>query len=149
MRRFFAFWFIFLLLFTSTALASDLTAIENQDSDYVYMEDAFVEPRYTYIGHMTVGLGIDENGVVGYNGAARSWQRNIRITLTLQRSTNGFIWDDLESYVKRGFDGVSAGGNRTVEPGDYFYRAKLTTDVYDSNNNIIETATAYSSEERY
>lgn len=149
MRRFLTVWFIFLVLFTSTAFASDLESVEGQDSGHTYVEEAYAEPRYTYIGHMSVGLGIDENGVVGYNGSARSWQRTIRITLTLQRSTNGLFWDDLESYVKRGYDSVATGGERTVAPGDYFYRAKITTDVYDSNNNIIETATAYSDSERY
>lgn len=139
---------IFMMLFTSTALATESNEIDNLE-EYIVVYDNSIQPRYQYIGYMTVGLYIDESGNLDYNGAARAPYRNIRITLTLQRSTNGFIWEDLESYVKKGYDNVMTGGERTVAAGDYFYRAKIITDVYDSNNNIVETATAYSSEERY
>ena len=136
------------MLFTSTALGE-----ESNESDipeeYVVIYDNSIQPRYKYISAMSIGLYIDENGFLEYSGSARAPYRNLRITLTLQRSTNGLFWDDLESYVRNGYDNVMTGGERTVAPGDYFYRAKITTDVYDSNNNIIETATAYSSEERY
>ena len=139
---------IFMMLFSSTALAEESSEGNVQD-ECVVVYDNSIQPRYQYISMMTVGLYIDENGNLDYNGAARAPYRNIRITLTLQRSTNGLFWEDLESYVKRGYDNLGAGGERTVAPGDYFYRAKITTDVYDSNNNIVETASGYSSEERY
>ena len=148
MKRVLSCFLIFMMLFTSTALAAESNEGDVRD-EYVVVYDNSIQPRYQYIAFMTVGLYIDENGNLDYSGSARAGYRNIRITLTLQRSTNGFIWDDLESYVKNGYDNVAAGGERTVEPGDYFYRAKITTDVYDSNHNIIETASAYSSEERY
>ena len=148
MKRILICCLMFMMLFTSTALA-----VESDEGDVpeenIVVYDNSVQPRYKYIAYMTVGLYIDENGNLDYSGAARAGYRNLRITLTLQRSTNGLFWDDLESYVKNGYDNVMTGGERTVAPGDYFYRAKITTDVYDSNNNIIETSTAYSSEERY
>ena len=139
---------IFIMLFTSTVLAVEPNEEDIQEA-YVVMYDNSIQPRYQYIALMTVGLYIDENGNLDYNGSATTGNRKLRITLTLQRSTNGLFWDDLESYVKNGYGNVMAGGERTVAPGDYFYRAKIITDVYDSNNNIVETATGYSSEERY
>lgn len=148
MKRALICWLIFIMLFTSTSLA-----VESNEGDvpkeYVVVYDNSIQPRYTYIAYMTVGLYIDENGHLDYHGSTRVGSYKVRITLTLQRSTNGFIWDDLESYVKNGYDSLLVGGERTVPEDDYFYRAKLTTDVYDSNNNIIETASAYSDTERY
>ena len=139
---------IFMMLFTSTALAEESSEGNIQD-EYVVVYDNSIQPRYQYISLMSIGLYIDENGFLEYSGSARAPYRNLRITLTLQRSTNGFIWEDLEAYVKRGYDNVGAGSDRTVAAGDYFYRAKIITDVYDSNNNIVETATGYSDSERY
>ncbi|MBQ1931297.1 MAG: hypothetical protein II347_04040 [Lachnospiraceae bacterium] len=148
MKRVLVYFLIFMMLFTSTALAVESNEVDDQ-GECVVVYDNSVQPRYRYIVLMTVGLYIDENGNLDYNGSANVPNRNLRITLTLQRSTNGLFWEDLESYVKRGYDNLGAGGERTVAPGDYFYRAKIITDVYDSNNNIVETATGYSSEERY
>ena len=148
MKRILICCLIFMMLFSSTVLADEGNEGEVQ-KEYIVIYDNAIQPRYQYISAMTVGLYIDENGFLDYNGSARAPYRNIRITLTLQRSTNGLFWDDLESYVKNGYDNVLTGGERTVPEGDYFYRAKLTTDVYDSNHNIVETATGYSDSERY
>ena len=139
---------IFIMLFSSTALAEDGSE-RNVPDEYVVVYDNSIQPRFQYISAMSIGLYIDENGFLDYSGSATARNHKLRITLTLQRSTNGLFWDDLESYVKNGYGNVMAGGERTVAAGDYFYRAKIITDVYDSNNNIVETATAYSSEERY
>lgn len=149
MKKFFACYLCFLLLFTSIALASETVDVNDQDIGQIITETVIVEPRYTYLGHMTVGLEIDSNGYLTYGGSARSLNRYVRISLYLQVSSNGIFWDDLESTVKKAYDNVATDGSRTVEENDYFYRVKIVTDVFDSNNNIIETATGYSSEERY
>ena len=147
MRRCVLFFLVFTLLFSSSALANDVTLdSEPIDSIEFNLEGS---PRYSYLTYMTIGLDIDENGYLSYGGSARTIGYDLRITVTLQRSNNGVFWDDLESYVKTGRDYVSVSGSRTVEEGDYFYRAKIITDVFDSNRNILETATGYSSEERY
>lgn len=148
MKRILICFLIFTMLFTSTALAVESNEGDVQDGRYVVYDNS-IQPRYMYIAYMSVGLNIDENGRIEYTGSTRVGSHDVRITLTLQQSTNALFWDDLEAYIKRGYDSVATGGGRTVEPGDYFYRAKITVDVYDSNNNIIETASAYSSEERY
>ena len=149
MKRWFVCFIFFLLLFTSTAFASETASSTNQETEGIIVETNLVEPRYDYLAYMSVSVDIDANGNLTYGGSARSAYRYVRITLTLQRSTNGLFWDDLESTIKKAYDNVSAAGGRTVEEGDFFYRVKIITDVFDSNNNIIETATGYSSEERY
>lgn len=147
MKRFALLFFAFVLIFSSIALGNETESdFDVQNVIEINLEGS---PRYSYLGHMTIGLDIDENGYISYGGSARTFVYDLRITVTLQRSNNGVLWDDLESYVKTGRDYVSVSGSRTVEEGDYFYRAKIVTDVFDSNRNILETATGYSSEERY
>ncbi|MBP3702026.1 MAG: hypothetical protein J6I64_09045 [Lachnospiraceae bacterium] len=149
MKRVLTCWLIFLLLFTSTAFASESIDASDQEIERIITETMVVEPRYTYLGYMTVGLEIDENGNITYGGTARAPYYDLRITLYLQCSTNGVFWEDLEGTVKTGYDHVSVDGGRTVSEGDCFYRVKIVTDIFDSDRNIIETATGYSSEERY
>ena len=149
MKRLIVSFLCCLLLFTSTAFASEMISVSDEEIERVITETMIVEPRYTYLGHMTVGIDIDSNGNIVYGGSARSAYRYVRITLTLQRSSNGMFWDDLETTIKKAYDNVNADGGRTVEEGDYFYRVKIVTDVFDSNNNIIETASGYSTEKRY
>ena len=149
MKRIISFFMVFMLLFTSTAFASEVTAADDQSEQDVITETVVVNPRYTYLDYMKVGMEIDNNGKITYGGSARAINRNVRITLYLQRSTNGLFWDDLEATVKTAYDNVAADGWRNVTPGNYYYRVKIVTDVMDSNRNIIETATGYSSEEQY
>ena len=59
------------------------------------------------------------------------------------------FWEDLAGTVKTGYDNLALEEERDLPEDDCFYRAKIVTDVYDANRNIIETATGYSSEERY
>ena len=149
MKRVVGLLLIFVMLFTSTSFASEMVEVDSQEIEQNIMQEMIVEPRYTYLAYMTVGLEIDENGRIAYVGSARSLNHNIRITLYLQRSTNGFIWEDLEATVKTAYDNVATSGWRNVTEGNYYYRVKIVTDVMDSNRNILETATGYSSQEQY
>ena len=149
MKKVICFCLLFTLFFTSTALASDSVDLDDSDVQRITTETTVVEPRYTYLGHMTVGLEIDANGYITYGGTARAPYRNLRITLYLQHSTNGLFWDDLETTIKTGYDYVSVGGERTVTESNAYYRVKIVTDVMDSDRNIIETATGYSDAEQY
>lgn len=149
MKRVLSCWLILMMLFTSTALGTENTGAISQEIEVTIEEKTIVEPRYTYIAYMTIGLNIDANGNLGYSGSACAANHNLRITLTLQRSTNGIFWDELESIVKTGYYDVASGSTRTVPEGDYFYRAKIVAEVLDSNRNVIETATGYSDAERY
>ena len=98
---------------------------------------------------MTIGLEIDENGHLIYGGSARAPYRDMRITVYLQRSETGFFWEDLAGTVKTGYDSLILEEERDLAADDFFYRAKIVTDIFDSDRNIIETATGYSDSERY
>ena len=147
MKKLLCFFFVFFVMFSMPALAQE---IDVNDNPIEAVElDLSGSPRFAYLGHITIGININDNGYLTYTGAARTFGYDLRIKLYLQRSTNGLIWEDLESYVKTGYEYVLSSGSRYVQPGDYFYRAKIIAEVLDSNRNVIETATAYSSEERY
>ncbi len=149
MKKILCVWLVFVMLFSSMAYADELPEPDRQDINRVAMETMLVEPRYTYIGYMTIGLEIDANGHLIYGGSACAPYRNLRITVYLQRSTNGAFWEDIAGTVKTGYDNLDLEEERNLPEDDFFYRAKIVTDVFDSNRNIIETATGYSSEERY
>jgi len=140
---------VLFLLFTPKAFAAESEVVGSDELNRIITETTVVEPRYTYLGYMTVGLDIYEDGRIVYGGSARAPYHNVRITLYLQRSTNGLFWEELEGTVKTAYDSVSADGGRTVDADDYFYRVKIITDVMDADRNIIETATGYSDSERY
>lgn len=147
MKRISVFFLVFTLLFSSVALANDTE--QHFDSQNIVVMDLEGNPRFTHLGHITIGLDIDENGHITYSGSARTIGYDLRITLTLERSTNGVFWEDLECYVNSGYNYVSSGGDRYVSEGDYFYRAEIVAEVFDSNRNVLESVTAYSDAERY
>ena len=149
MKKILCIWLIFIMLFSTVAYADELPEAEQEDIYQVAYDTMVVEPRYSYILHMSIGLEIDANGHLVYGGSARAPYRNIRITVYLQRSDTGVFWEDLAGTVKTGYDNLALEEERDLPEDDCFYRAKIVTDVYDANRNIIETATGYSSEERY
>ena len=147
MKRFCLFFVFFVMLFSVVALGEEPKTSEG--SVEIIETNMDGTPRYTYLGSITIGLNIDESGHITYSGSARTSGYDLRINLYLQCSGNGFLWDDLECYINTGRDFVSSGGSRTVPENELFYRAEIVVEVLDSNRNVLETATAYSSEERY
>ena len=149
MKRVLICWLILLLLFTSTALGAEENSTTSRDIEGAIEVQMIVEPRYAYLAYMTIGLDIDANGHLWYTGSANAANRNLRITVTLQRSANGVFWDELEAMIKTGYGDVVTGSSRNVSEDDYFYRAKIVAEVLDANRNVIETATGYSDSKRY
>ena len=147
MKRFSIAFLVLVLLFSTVSLANDVEA--DLDSSKVTVLNLEGDPRFTHLGHITIGLDIDENGHITYSGSARTFGYDLRITLTLQRSSNDVFWDDLECYINTGYNYVSSGGDRYVSEDDFFYRAKIVAEVLDDDRNVLESVTAYSSEERY
>jgi len=140
---------VWMLLFATTAWADEQIPGEYPEVTGVMGETMVVEPRFTYIGYVTAGLDIDENGLVIYGGSSRAPYYNMRITVHLQRSSNGLFWEEIFSHIKTGYDNVGLEETMYVEEGNKYYRAKVIVDVFDANRNIIETTTVYSSEEQY
>ena len=138
---------IFLLLFSSTAVADEYMVetgkIEEKSSENE------VSPCFTYLGYMSAALDIDENGHVTFTGSACAPYRNVRLKLYLQRSRNQLIWDDIYGSIKTEYDNALLEEEYNVSEDDYFYRTKVIAEVLDDNKNVIETATVYSDTERY
>lgn len=140
---------VFMMLFASTAMAEEQIPEGYPEVTGVIAETMVVEPRFTYIGYVTAGLTIDENGLVIYGGSTCAPYRNVRITVHLQRSNNGLFWEEIFTHIKTGYDNVGLEESMYVTEGNKYYRAKVIVDVFDANRNIIETTTVYSSEEQY
>ena len=140
---------MFSLVFSSTALADDTAPDSSPTWDGVIAETMVVEPRFTYIGYVTVGLEIDENGHLIYGGSTCAPYMKVKITVHLQQSTNGLFWDEIATTIKNGYDNIGLEEERDLEEGNYYYRAKVIVDVLDDDRNVLETTTVYSSEEQY
>ncbi len=137
---------VFIMLFSFTALANDENIVtENVEQT----QEIDVMPRYNYIGFITVCLTIDENGLAEYDCSARAPYRNVRMKLYLQRSRNQVVWDEVILTFKTVYDSGAISKTYDLSPNDYFYRAKVTVEVLDSNGDIIETETVYSDTKRY
>ena len=146
MKRTLLLSFLFVVLFSATAMAND---IEIAEEDFFQNEEGDVVPLYTYIGYVTVSLKIDKNGCASYNCSVSAPNQNVRMTLYLQRSGNLFLWDDVIFTFKTVYDNGKISKTYDLSPDDYSYRAKVVVDVLDSNGNIIETETVYSDTKRY
>lgn len=146
-KRFVLFFLVFVVLFSSMALGDEPKECDAITDTIVI--DLQGDPRFTYLGNISISLSIDENGYITYGGSARTSGYDLRINLYLQCSGNGFLWDDLECYINTGYNFVMSNGSRTVPENELFYRAKIVAEVLDSNRNVLETATGYSDSERY
>jgi len=140
---------VWMMMFATTAWADEQIPEGYPEVTGVMAETVVVEPRYTYIGYVTVGLDIDENGLVIYGGSTCAPYRNVRITVHLQRSSNGLFWEEIFSHIKTGYDNVGLEESMYLSEGNNYYRAKVIVDVFDADRNIIETTTAYSDAEQY
>lgn len=134
------------MLCSGTVLAS-----ENETEKGVFAqneESISIDPRYTYLNHVTIGLSIEDGRVV-YAASTRAAHYDVRLNLYLQRSKNGFLWDNIRGSIKTEYDNTMLEVKHAVSADDYFYRAKAVVEVLDANKNVIETVTAYSDSERY
>lgn len=137
---------IFVMLFSTVAVADSGQEGQPEGESNVAEE---IQPRYAYIQVMSVGLDIDANGHATFDGSVVAAYRNVRLSLYLQRSSNSTFWDNIQGGIKTVYDSGVIGYERNLPADDYFYRAKLIVEVLDSNKNVIETQTIYSSVERY
>lgn len=149
MKKITLFMLVFIMLFSTVAFASDMDYVENGQEQAGVVESSEIQPRYTYIQVMSAGLEIDENGHASFSGSVRAPYRNVRLSLYLQRSKNGILWDNIQGGIKTVYDSGGIGYERDLPKEDYFYRAKLVVEVLDDDKNVIETQTIYSDSKRY
>ena len=146
MKRVLFLTIVFVMLFSFPVLANEDNM--NGDEETKKVEE-YIEPRYTYIGFISIDLSIDESGCVDYNCSARAPYRNVRLKLYLQRSRNQVIWENIIGTIKTEYDSGKISETYNLPADDYFYRAKVVVEVLDENKNIIESETAYSDSQRY
>ena len=108
-------------------------------------EEYAVQPRFTYIWSISVGLGIEPDGYSTCDTGMTLYEEthSARIDMTLQRN-DGSGWDDVKSWsVTDDGPDVDITEHRYVVSG-YDYRVVAEVRVYNSNGRIIEMTTEYS-----
>lgn len=108
-------------------------------------EQTVVQPRFTYISSISVGLGIDLDGrsVSDTGVTLHESIHDGRIDMKLQRYKNN-AWQDVKSWsVTDDGPNIDIEGIWYVTPG-FDYRVESTVRVYNANGRIIEMTTEYS-----
>lgn len=99
-----------------------------------------VEPMYDYVNLVYARLEIGEDwGMTTCTGTITAKQLlPVKVIVRLQK-LDGY-WQTIKSWSATGTGSASHTGNYAVYSG-YTYRVSVIGYVYDSNGNIIETAT--------
>ncbi|BDF68692.1 hypothetical protein CE91St43_26640 [Oscillospiraceae bacterium] len=108
-----------------------------------------IEPRYTGLYSLTVSLDIAAGGAsTSYGYALLRSGYTADMTLTLQRSSNGYSWSSVKEWTSSGSGTISLDKTYYITSG-YDYRAKCSLVVYDSSNSIVDNVTKYSATVSY
>lgn len=110
-------------------------------------EGAGVQPRYNHITSISFELDVS-NGTADAQVVARAGylDENVSVTVYIQRKVDG-VWktQGTGTTLNSGWRTIV---NKTVNncPSGYYYRIRADIRVYDSNSNLLESVTEYSSE---
>ena len=128
------------ILITSMAIALLATAIAEEDTPV--HEDML---EYTYVESISVSLSISGGtaNCSGSGASTQSWTQT-KLTVQLQRSTDGSSWSTLKTWTATtyGKDDANAGGSYPVASG-YIYRTKVTCKIQNSSGVNLETVYAF------
>lgn len=104
-------------------------------------EEPVVSPRYTYIKDNDVSLTIDEDtGIAEYSASCDAFgEYTVQVVCKLQKYT-GAYWSTLKTWYASGSPYAETSGRCAVESG-YTYRIYVTSSVYDSAGNLLESDT--------
>ena len=99
-----------------------------------------VQPRYTYINSVYASLSINEaTGVTTCTGRVTAKNTYpVEVDVYLQQDM-GSYWKTVKSWSATGNWSTSLTGNHAVYDG-YTYRVYVVGYVYDSNGNLLESA---------
>lgn len=104
-----------------------------------------IQPRFTYIWSVTVGLGIELDGeaICDTGVTLHESTHDARIDMTLRRN-DGSGWDDVKSWTV-----TDDGPDIDIEESwyvvsGYDYQVVSTIYVYNVNGRMIEVTTGYS-----
>lgn len=99
-----------------------------------------ITPRYTYIQTSTASIVVNGSSSTTSSASCYTYGNyEVQITLKLQRYNNS-KWNTVKTWTTSGMIDAILSETWTV-PGGYTYRAYATFNIYDSNGNLIETAT--------
>ena len=108
-------------------------------------EDAPVQPRLMAVIDMQTGL--DFNFLGGAKCSGEVYLENGYtgdVTVTLQRSTNQILWDNVKTWTASGSNFVEISKTYYVKSG-YYYRVEFVVDAYNAAGAFVETVSDYSS----
>lgn len=153
-RKIVAYVFSFCVICSSalSCYAYDNYLGDNHPSASGEISASSVMPRYVNLGNITAGMSITSDHKAKCNGSFFLYStKNSDITVSLLRSTDGKTgWTAVsgESWTSSfSTSGNHTGGGTSSAKlsSNYYYCSYVQVNVYDSNGNITETATCYSS----
>lgn len=112
--------------------------------------EATVQPRYQRICYFTASLEISSSGRATCYGSVTPWVYTdiVDLTVELQRAPQGGTWTTIKTWTTSGTDSVSIDKDWYVASG-YYYRTRVTADVYTADGTFVEGVTEYSVTEYY
>lgn len=116
---------------------------------FVASEDTYEPPiikeEYTYLANAWAGLNPTGRGWYNVTGGAGSTYAtmNIKVTVTLQKSTGTGGWQNIATWEGTGFFSASAGGSRYIASSGT-YRTKMYAVIYNEDGTFGEDVTVVS-----
>ena len=106
-------------------------------------EDTILQPRYSYISSLTAKLSINTTTGVTYcyGKVQASSFLPVKILFSLQKKI-GNSWYTVKSWMETANTSATVSQYYCVNSG-YEYRVEVVGFIYDSNNALLETGTAY------
>lgn len=106
--------------------------------------NGIIVPYYTYVSSVGAGLDIESDGYAYCESVINIYSmRDIELTITLQRSTNGKTWTNVKSWTDYVYDNYHFMQKGYYVNSGYTYRVMATGKV-KSGSTTLETVTAYS-----
>ena len=110
------------------------------------------DPIEPYVGLKSANgtISISSSGIATCKGKVTLYAGyTAEVTVTLQRKS-GSIWYDYANWSGSGSSPVVVSNSTSSSiPSGYQYRTYVYVEVYDSNNNYVESAEAWSSVKSY
>lgn len=108
-----------------------------------------IMPLYDNVNYVAAGIGINSSNKATCSGSYFLYSKKKSvITMTLMKSTNGSTnWSTVESWSQTNTSQSPAGFAKTSTnklSSSYYYCTYVQVQIYDSNDNVIETVSCFS-----
>ena len=132
------------------SISLSVSAYEEQTPDsMVTLSSSGIVPMFKNISYVGAGINLTTGNKAICSGSYCLYnQYKSVITVTLMKSSNGSSnWTTVESWTRTNTvaapDGLSKTSTFALN-SSYYYCTYTQVQVYDSNNNVIETASCFS-----